>query len=126
MPGAADFVQRAVHAMEAGGLAVWIRRGLVVVVIVGVAVYYMIWQFRGLSTSQAMDQAQVARSLLKGGAQRRDGVIKFSCGALRYRELQRFGQRIGKIATHFANDSVNCRNSSATRAITPGQSRGRC
>jgi len=66
MPGAADFVQRAVHAMEAGGLAVWIRRGLVVVVIVGVAVYYMIWQFRGLSTSQAMDQAQVAREIASG------------------------------------------------------------
>ena len=66
MPGAADFVQRAVHAMEAGGLAVWIRRGLVVVVVVGLAVYYMIGQFRGLSTSQAMDQAQIGRAIATG------------------------------------------------------------
>ncbi|HJT82780.1 MAG TPA: glycosyltransferase family 39 protein [Chthoniobacterales bacterium] len=65
MPGAADFVQRAVHAMEAGGLAVWIRRGLVVVVLFAVAGYYM-WNFRGLATSQAMDQAQIGREIASG------------------------------------------------------------
>jgi dolichyl-phosphate-mannose-protein mannosyltransferase len=65
MPGAADFVQRAVHALEAGGLAVWIRRGLVVVVIFALAFYYM-WHFRGLATSQAMDQAQIGRAIASG------------------------------------------------------------
>ena len=66
MPGAADFIQRAVHALEAGGLAVWIKRGLVVVLVVGLAAYYMIWEFRGLSTSQAMDQAQIGRAIASG------------------------------------------------------------
>jgi hypothetical protein len=65
MPGAADFVQRAVHALEAGGLAVWIRRGLVIVVIFFLAGYYM-WHFRGLATSQAMDQAQIGRAIASG------------------------------------------------------------
>jgi 4-amino-4-deoxy-L-arabinose transferase-like glycosyltransferase len=65
MPGAADFVQRAVHALEAGGLAVWIRRGLLVVVIFALAFYYM-WHFRGLATSQAMDQAQIGRAIASG------------------------------------------------------------
>jgi hypothetical protein len=66
MPGSADFIQRAVHALEAGGLAVWIRRGLVLVLIVALAVYYFIWQFRGLATSQAMDQAQIGRAIASG------------------------------------------------------------
>lgn len=67
MPGAADFIQRAVHAMEAGGLAIWIRRGLVLVVIFALAFYYM-WpgHLRGLATSQAMDQAQIARHIASG------------------------------------------------------------
>lgn len=66
MPGAADFIQRAVHALEAGGLAIWIRRGLVVLLVLGLAVYYLIWQCRGLATSQAMDQAQIGRAIASG------------------------------------------------------------
>src|SRR2546421_4504775 len=65
MPGSADFIQRAVHALEAGGLAVWIKRGLVVVAIVLLAIYY-IYHFRGLATSQAMDQAQIGREIASG------------------------------------------------------------
>jgi hypothetical protein len=69
MPGSADFIQRAVHALEAGGLAVWIRRGLVGVgVIVLVLLYFMhpVHPFRGLATSQAMDQAQIGRAIASG------------------------------------------------------------
>ncbi|HEY4281666.1 MAG TPA: glycosyltransferase family 39 protein, partial [Chthoniobacterales bacterium] len=65
MPGSADFIQRAVHALEAGGLAIWIRRGLIALIILGVAFYYM-WHFRGLATSQAMDQAQIGRAIASG------------------------------------------------------------
>ena len=66
MPGSADFIQRAVHALEAGGLAVWVRRGLVVAAVMLLAVYYFIWQMRGLTTSQAMDQAQIGRAIASG------------------------------------------------------------
>ncbi|MEY2485053.1 MAG: hypothetical protein QOH39_701 [Verrucomicrobiota bacterium] len=65
MPGSADFIQRAVHALEMGGLAIWIRRGLVAAVIVALAVYYF-YHFRGLATSQAMDQAQIGRAIAQG------------------------------------------------------------
>src|ERR1700736_2617153 len=65
MPGSADFIQRAVHALEAGGLAVWIRRGLLMVIIFALAFFYM-WHFRGLATSQAMDQAQIGRAIASG------------------------------------------------------------
>ncbi|HEY0368239.1 MAG TPA: glycosyltransferase family 39 protein [Chthoniobacterales bacterium] len=66
MPGPADFIQRAVHTLEAGGAAVWIRRALAVAVIAGLALFYLIHEFRGLSTSQGMDQAQIARNLARG------------------------------------------------------------
>ena len=54
MPGSDEFVQRAVHALEAGALVIWVKRCFVGVVIVAMAVYYL-YQFRGLSTSQGMD-----------------------------------------------------------------------
>src|SRR5438477_6827397 len=65
MPGSADFIQRTVHALEMGGLAVWVRRGLIAAIIVGIAVYYF-YHFRGLATSQAMDQAQIGRAIASG------------------------------------------------------------
>src|SRR5437763_359558 len=65
MPGSEDFVQSAVHALEAGGLAVWVKRGLVAIAIAGIIVLYF-YQFRGLSTSQAMDQAQIGRAIASG------------------------------------------------------------
>jgi hypothetical protein len=65
MPGSAEFVQRMVHAVEAGTASVWLRRALVAIVLLGVAVVYL-YNFRGLATSQAMDQAQIGRSLAAG------------------------------------------------------------
>lgn len=66
MPGSADAVQRAVHALDSGGLAIWIRRALVVLSIVGLALLYFLHEFRGLATAQAMDQAQIGRELAHG------------------------------------------------------------
>ena len=65
MPGSAEFVQRAVHALEAGALAVWVRRSLVALAVIALAVYYF-YDFRGLATSQAMDQAQIGRAIASG------------------------------------------------------------
>src|SRR5450432_2552377 len=66
MPGSEDAVQRAIHALETGGTAVWIRRSLAFAFIVGLALFYLLHEFRGLATSQAMDQAQIGRELLHG------------------------------------------------------------
>src|ERR1700722_17972955 len=65
MPGSEDFVQSAVHALEAGGLSVWVKRGAVALGIIAIAAIYL-YQFRGLSTSQGMDQAQVGRAIASG------------------------------------------------------------
>ena len=66
MPGAADTVQRLVHGLEAGGAAIWFRRGLAVLVVIGLAVFYFMHEFQGLATSQAMDQAQIGRNIARG------------------------------------------------------------
>lgn len=65
MPGPAEAIQRAVHALETGGFVVWIKRGLLVVALIFVAGVYM-WHFRGLATSDAMDQAQIGREIARG------------------------------------------------------------
>ena len=66
MPGSAEFVQRLVHTLEAGSPAVWMRRGLVVLGIVILSLFYLMHEFRGLATSQAMDQAQIGREIARG------------------------------------------------------------
>ena len=71
MPGSADFIQRAVHALEQGGFAVWIKRALAVVLVLTIAVIYFS-KFRGLATSQAMDQAQIGRNIASGQGWRTD------------------------------------------------------
>ena len=87
MPGAADFVQRAVHAVEAGGLAPWIKRGLIAVVIFIIAGYYL-WHFRGLETSQGMDQAQIGREIASG-----NGFSTHFARPLAYGQLKANGKK---------------------------------
>ncbi len=65
MPGSADFVQRAVHAIEAGAASTWMQRLLAMVGIFSIAAVFM-YHFRGLATSQGMDQAQIGRALASG------------------------------------------------------------
>ena len=60
-----ELIQRAVHALETGNLAVWLRRGLLVVGIISVVTIYM-YHFRGLATAEAMDQAQIGRNIAAG------------------------------------------------------------
>ena len=65
MPGSEEFIQSAVHALEAGGLVVWVKRGVVALGIVTIIGLYL-YQFRGLSTSVGMDQAQIGRAIASG------------------------------------------------------------
>jgi hypothetical protein len=81
MPGSADFIQRMVHALEAGGLAVWIRRGLVALTIIVMAGIYF-WHFPGLATSQAMDQAQIGREIASGHGWRTNFIRPRAVGQL--------------------------------------------
>jgi hypothetical protein len=99
MPGAADFIQRTVHALEAGGAAVWIRRALAVVAVIALSIFYMIHEFRGLATSQAMDQAQIARNIASGQFWKTDFVRPRAVG-----QLQDAGKNV---ATAIWHDTYN-------------------
>ncbi|PYK85946.1 MAG: hypothetical protein DMF47_08405 [Verrucomicrobia bacterium] len=81
MPGSAEFIQRAVHALEAGALAVWVRRSLVALAVIALAIYYF-YDFRGLATSQAMDQAQIGRAIASGHGWRTNVVRPRAIGQL--------------------------------------------
>src|SRR5262249_3487312 len=65
MPGSEEFIQTAVHALEAGALSIWVSRSAVAVGIIAIAAIYL-YQFRGLSTSQGMDQSQIGRGIARG------------------------------------------------------------
>lgn len=83
MRGSEEFVQRAVHALEAGFLSVWVQRSLVAAAIFAMAVYYM-WpgHFRGLATSEAMDQAQIGRAIASGHGWRTQFIRPRAVGQL--------------------------------------------
>lgn len=82
MAGSADFIQRMVHALEAGSVAVWVKRGLAVLVVLGLALFYLLHEFQGLATSQAMDQAQIGRNIAAGEGWRTDLIRSRAVGQL--------------------------------------------
>ena len=62
MPGLQDFI----YALEVGNLRRWVMRLAVVLLLIGLAIFYMVRQFNGLSEPSAMDQAQIARQITQG------------------------------------------------------------
>src|SRR5437868_7968246 len=90
MPGSEEFIQTAVHALEAGGLAVWVKRGAITLGIVALFVLYL-YEFRGLSTSQGMDQAQIGRAIASGEGWRTKMARPLAVG-----QLQAHGKDVGR------------------------------
>src|SRR5256714_4227380 len=90
MPGSEEFIQSAVHALEAGGLAVWVKRGLIALAIAGIIVLYF-YQFRGLAASQAMDQAQIGRAIASGEGWSTKLIRPLAVG-----QLQRHGKDVAQ------------------------------
>jgi hypothetical protein len=66
MRSAEEQIQRAVVSLEAGELAKWVWRLVFVLTAIGLSVFYQVNEFRGLPMSQAMDQAQIGREILRG------------------------------------------------------------
>ncbi|MDQ3198171.1 MAG: glycosyltransferase family 39 protein [Verrucomicrobiota bacterium] len=91
MPGSADAVQRAIHALEAGGAAVWVRRALAFALVAALALFYLLHEHRGLATSQAMDQAQIGRELLHGHLWKTKFARPLAAG-----QLQRRGKNVAQ------------------------------
>jgi Dolichyl-phosphate-mannose-protein mannosyltransferase len=81
MPGSADFIQKMVHTLETGAVALWIRRALVLACAIVLGVYQL-YYFRGLATSQAMDQAQIGREIASGRGWRTNVIRPRAIGQL--------------------------------------------
>jgi hypothetical protein len=81
MPGSADFIQKMVHTLETGAVALWIRRSLLLACAIVLGVY-QIYYFRGLATSQAMDQAQIGREIASGYGWRTNFIRPRAIGQL--------------------------------------------
>lgn len=90
MPGSEEFIQSAVHALEAGGFAVWVKRGAVALGVIGLIVLHF-YQFRGLSTPVGMDQAQIGRAIASG-----DGWSTKMARPLAVGQLQAHGKDVAR------------------------------
>ena len=66
MPSVEEKIQKTVVSLESGALAVRVWLGVFVFVAIGLSVFYLIHEFRGLPISQSMDQAQIGREILRG------------------------------------------------------------
>ena len=58
--------QNTVHNIDSGAAAKFLKIGMVVVILIGLCMLYFLVHFKGLGTEAAMDQAQIARSLVQG------------------------------------------------------------
>jgi 4-amino-4-deoxy-L-arabinose transferase-like glycosyltransferase len=81
MQSSEEFVQHTVHSLESGALSIWVRRALVAIAVATIAVIYL-YHFRGLATSQAMDQAQIGRAIATGHGWRTNFVRPRAIGQL--------------------------------------------
>jgi hypothetical protein len=59
-------IQETVRNIDSGLLARGLKIGMITVVVIGMITVYLLIQFKGLGNEQAMDQAQIARSLISG------------------------------------------------------------
>jgi 4-amino-4-deoxy-L-arabinose transferase-like glycosyltransferase len=59
-------LQETVRDIDSGTTAFFLKIGMIATLIVGLGVLYFMIHFKGLGTEQAMDQAQIARSLVSG------------------------------------------------------------
>ncbi len=89
MPGSADAIQRLIHFLEVGAAAAWLRRALVVALVAGLALFYLLHEFRGLASSQGMDQAQIGRAMLHGQLWKTKVARPLAAG-----QLQRRGKNV--------------------------------
>jgi len=59
-------VQSAVHSLDQGRFAFFIKVGMISMLIIALTLLYLFVHFRGLDNSSAMDQAQIARNIAAG------------------------------------------------------------
>lgn len=71
-------IQRLIYLMEVGGGSRWLKFLPLAVAVLGLAVLYDLRVYRGFSSAEAMDAAQVARNLAEGNGYSTDFIRPFS------------------------------------------------
>jgi hypothetical protein len=99
MSSAETKLQELVHSVEQGRLASVIRILLACAATIGLALAYLLIQFRGLSTQSGMDQAQIAREIARGNG--------FSTKLIRPYAAQQLQDHIGRIPAANFPDSFH-------------------
>jgi hypothetical protein len=84
-------IQRTVVSLEAGELAKWVWRVVFALTAIALSVFYLVNEFRGLPVSQAMDQAQIGREILRGHGWQTKFIRPLAIG-----ELERHGKDVSK------------------------------
>jgi len=83
MPTVEEQIQQTVVSLEAGELAKWLWRAVLVVAALALSAFYLTSQFRGLPIAQAMDEAQVGREILRGHGWATEVARPLAIGQLR-------------------------------------------
>ena len=79
-------VQSAVHSLEQGRLAFYIKAGMFVALIIALVLIFLFVHFKGFSEASAMDQAQIARNLADGRGFTTKNVTPLALDVLRKAE----------------------------------------
>jgi hypothetical protein len=83
MISAEEQIQKTVLSLETGKLFRRVWQGVFLFVAVGLSVYFLIHEFRGLPIGQAMDEAQIGREILRGNGWQTKFVRPLAIGILR-------------------------------------------
>ena len=83
MPSTEELIQKTVVSLEAGALAKWIWHAVFVFAAIGLSIFFIIHEFHGLPVSQAMDQAQIGREILRGHGWQTKFIRPLAIGELR-------------------------------------------
>ena len=83
MPSTEEKIQKTISSLDAGELARWLWRAVFVFVAIGLSAFYLIHEFRGLPISQAMDEAQIGREILRGNGWQTKVIRPLAIGELR-------------------------------------------
>ncbi len=87
-------VQSWIYEMEHGRGLRWIRALLVALLIAGVTSVYVLREFKGLRNAEAMDHAQVARTLSEGNGFRTRVIRPLGLWQIQQHEIRKTGQKV--------------------------------
>jgi len=82
-------LQAILHNLDTGFMAKVLKVGMIVALLIGLCVVFLLMHFKGLGNEQAMDQAQIARSVISG-----EGFSTRYIRPLAIRQLNESGKKI--------------------------------